>query len=239
MTLFRLSITRSLTHSVGLVLLGLALLDITALGARAQTEAAPEPSVAEKLVFTKPHLANVTPPRTLGYAYVHRGGTEPDLAERMTLRLRRTSGGGCCVVSGTFLSGARQVTLPEIPDASANPALLYYLENEVRELQRLTRGQSGHFRKRIRLALVDRATITDTTVSWGGKEWPAQAVRITPFVDDPFRNRFERLAPKEYTFVLAEGVPGGLYQIRGALPGAPEFDSLTLDEPGATPSDKR
>ena len=234
MNMFDRLLTRSLTGSIGIVLLG-----IVALGARAQTEAAPEPSVAEKLVFTRPHLANVTLPGTLGYAYVHQGGSEPDLAERMTLRLRRTSGGGCCTVSGSFLSGPRQFVLPEIPDASANPALLYYLENEVRELQRLTRGQSGHFRKQIRLALVDRATVSDTTVTWGGKPWPAQAVRITPFVNDPFRSRFERLAPKEYTFVLAEGVPGGLYQIRGALPGTQEFDSLTLDEPGTTPSDKR
>jgi hypothetical protein len=229
---------RLLHRTAALVLLGAA-----ALGAAAQNppaaEPSSEPSAAEKLVFTKPHLANVKPPRTLGYAFVRKGGTEPDVADRMTLKLQRTARGECCIVAGTFLSGPRQLMLPEIPDASANPALLYYLENEVRELQRLTKGQSAHFRKRIRLALVDRATITDTTVSWGGKSWPAQEVRIAPFTDDPFRSRFERLAPKEYTFVIADGVPGGLYQIRGTLPGTQETDTLTLDEPGAAPSDKR
>lgn len=205
-------------------------------GAQVQAQGSPEPSAAEKLVFTKPHLANVKPPRTLGYAYAHKGGTEPDVAGRMTLTLAAGGSGACCTVAGTYLPGPREFSLPEIPDATSNPALLYFLENELRELQRLTRGQQAHFRQRIRLALVDRATITDITVTWGGKPYAAQAVRIAPFVDDPYRNRFERLAPKEYTFVFADGVPGGLYQIRTALPGTQETETLTLDEP--SPSGK-
>lgn len=223
----------------GLLATALFVAAVPGASAQAAAEASPEPSAAEKLVFTKPHLANVTPPRTLGYAFVQKGGIDTDFADRMMLRLKRTPSGSCCAVTGTFLSGPRQFVLPDIPDATANPALLYYLEREVRELQRLTKGQAAHFRKRIRLALVDRATVSDTTVTWGGKELPAQAVRIAPFADDPYHSRFERLAPKEYTFVMAEGVPGGIYQIRGVLPGTQETDTLTLDEPGATPPDKR
>jgi hypothetical protein len=234
-TLLRPSPLRSTLARLALA----ALCGAAAANATAQTAEVPEASPAERLVFMTPHLANVAPPRTLDYSFVQEGGTEPRLADRMTLQLKAGAGGACCVVNGSFLSGPRTMRLPEITDARSNPAVLYYLENEVRELQRLTKGQAAHFRQRIRLALVNRATVTPTTVTWGGKEMAAQAVRIAPFADDPYRSRFERLAPKEYTFVLADGVPGGLYQILGALPGTQERDTLTLEEPAAAPSAKR
>jgi hypothetical protein len=48
----------------------------------------------------------------------------------------------------------------------------------------------------------------------------ATAVQISPFLDDPYRARFEREARKVYTFVMSDDVPGGVYQIRTRLPDA-------------------
>jgi hypothetical protein len=214
--------------------LGCAALAAAVPAAVAQADV-PDASPAERLVFLQPHLANIQPPRQLRYEFVHEGGTEGRLADRMTLELTAGAGGACCAVRGSFLAGARALSLPDIPDARSNPALLYYLEYEVRELQRKTRGQSAHFRKRIRQALVNGAQVSPTTVRWAGREVPAQAVRITPFVDDPYRARFERDAAKEYTFVLSEHVPGGVFQVQAVLPGTPLRDTLTLEGSGDTP----
>jgi hypothetical protein len=209
-------------------------LAVAAPAAIAQADAL-DASPAERLVFLQPHLANIQPPRILRYAFVQDGAADGRLIDTMTLELMPGGGGACCTVRGNFLTGPRAMTLPEIADARSNPALLYYLEHEVRQLQRQTKGQAAHFRQRIRLALVTGATVTPTTVRWAGREVPAQAVRIAPYLDDPYRKRFEREATKEYTFVLSDLVPGGVYQVQALLPGTQVRETLTLEEPVDAP----
>lgn len=223
----------------GLVALALAAL-VAACGAATAADV-PDASPAERLVFMQPHLANLNPPRQLLYDYVRDADGEPRQTDRMTLDFKDTPASGCCAVTGRFMTGTRELTLPDIDAARSNPMLLYYLEFEVRELNRLTQGQSAHFRKRIRQALVDSAEISAVTIRWDGRDVPAQEVRIKPYLDDPFRGRFEKQARKEYGFVFSEAVPGGVYQIHTLIPparagGAPELrETLTL-APTPTPA---
>ncbi len=138
---------------------------------------------------------------------------------------------------GEYLSGAMAVTLPDFDDATANPILLYFLESEVRRLQRTTKGQSAHFRRQIRMALATDAHVADATVRWNGKDVPGHAVRVAPFVDDPYRARFEREAATEYVFILSDEVPGGVAAMSATLPdpgaaNAPlERRRLVLEDP--------
>jgi len=201
------------------------------LGASAQTTEVPDASAAERLLFTQPHLANIKPPRTLRYAYVEEGTTAGTNSDTMTIELRADAAGTCCSVSGSFLSGPRTLRLPDIEQARSNPALLYFLEHEVRQLQLETKGQSAHFRRRIRLALAQSATVSATTIRWHGTDAAAQSVHIAPYVDDPFRARFEEMSKKEYDFVLSDAVPGGVYQVLARVPGTARRETLTLQEP--------
>lgn len=206
-----------------------ALLWLAGPAGHAQTkDPVPDASPAERLVFLTPHLATLKPPLALQYQFVHKE-SGADFSDKVDVRLSAGDKLPCCNVEGSFLSGERAFRVPAIPDASANPVLLYFLEHEIRQLQRATKGQAAHFQKRIRLALVDGATMTPTTVSWNGKDVPATAVRITPYVDDPYRARFEKQAQKAYTFVLSDAVPGQVFQIRAELPGVEE--TLTLSAP--------
>jgi hypothetical protein len=186
----------------------------------AAAPAAPLPSEAERLVFQHDHLANTRRPVALRYAYVEDSEGRPRVTDRAVLTLAAGKGGRCCDVHGDYLSGALAVQLPDIPDAKSNPVLLYFLEAEVRRLQRTTQGQAAHFRRRIRLALAEGASITEGTVRWGAQAVPARTVRVRPFLDDPFRPRFEDQAATEYAFVLSDAVPGGVYQLRATLPAA-------------------
>jgi hypothetical protein len=182
--------------------------------------AAPEPSAAERLVFQQDHLANTRQPGALRYVYVEEAEGKPRVTDRAVITLSQGAAGACCDVHGDYLSGPLAVNLPDIPQARGNPVVLYFLEGEVRRLQRTTNGQAAHFRRRIRQSLVDAATVSDTTIRWGAKDVPARLVRIAPFADDPFRSRFEDQAATEYTMLLSEAVPGGVYQLRALLPGA-------------------
>ena len=194
------------------------------------------PSEAERLVFQHEHLGTNRQPRVLRYAYVAEAAGKPKITDRAVLTLDKDAAGQCCQVHGDYLSGAMTVNLPDIPDARANPVLLYFLEGEVRLLERTTAGQAAHFRRRIRQALADTATVSDTTVQWGGRSVPAKAVRVVPYVDDPYRARFEAQAATEYSFVLADAVPGGVYAVSATVPakdssaGPLARRSLTIEE---------
>ena len=185
---------------------------------RAATEV-PDVSPAERLVFLAPHLAGINAPTSLRYQFVKTDATAgAGFTDQVDLKRARGKTTACCTVSGTFLSGPRAMNVPEVDDASANPVVMYFLEYEVRQLQRATKGQAAHFRQRIRLALVDGASVSPTSVRWNGRDVPATAVQISPFLDDPYRARFEREANKTYTFVMSDAVPGRVYQIRSSLP---------------------
>jgi hypothetical protein len=187
-------------------------------GTPAEPPASSQPSEAERLVFLHEHLGASRQPRVLRYAYVAEAAGQPQVNDRAVLTLANDAAGKCCQVHGDYLSGAMTVNLPDIPDARANPVVLYFLEGEVRLLQRTTAGQAAHFRRRIRQALADTATVSDTTVQWGGRSVPARTVRVTPYLDDPYRARFAEQATTEYSFVLADAVPGGVYAVSATVP---------------------
>ena len=213
-------------------------------GVPASADAAPAASTtgeaiseAERLLFTHPHLATVRTPRTLSYAWSAQTAASASPPDHATLALRPRADGSCCSVHGEYLSGEMAVHLPDFDDAIANPILLYFLEAEVRRLQRTTKGQAAHFRHQIRMALATDAHVTDAAVHWNGKDVPGHAVRVAPFVDDPYRARFEREAATEYVFILSDEVPGGVAALSATLPdpgaaNAPlERRALVLEDP--------
>jgi len=197
-------------------------------------------SQAERRLFVDDHLSGVQAPTTLSYDFAKAGSLEPGHRDELRLALNAGSAGKCCVATGQFARDPSRWSLPRIEGATANPVVLYFLEHDVREMNRLTGGQPNYFRKRIRLSLVDAATLGETTIQYRGRSVPAVEIRVTPYAHDPMRARYERFASKQYVFVLADGVPGGVYQLRTVLPsadGSPLIDeSLTLKDAAATPT---
>ncbi len=196
-------------------------------------------SQAEQLLFTHPHLAMVRQPRTLTYAWSAQAGASASAPAHATLVLKPRADGSCCSAHVDYPADEVAIHLPDFDDATANPVILYFLEAEVRRLQRTTTGQSAHFRRQLRMSLATTAQVSDTTVRWNGKDVPAHAVRVAPFVDDPYRARFEREAATEYLFLLSDDVPGGVAALSATLPasgaaGAPlERRRLVLEDPSS------
>lgn len=213
----------------------LGALVLAPLAARAQAPAAAEISPAERALFERPHLAGLAAGEVLHYHLRRSGSLEPGFDDAVTISLGARADGGCCSAQGSFLEGPRRLQLPEIPAASSNPVILYFLEHDVREMQRLTRGQQNHFRRRIRLALAEQARLRNVAARWRGQAIAADEIVVQPYADDPSRNRFERHAAKTYRFVLSDAVPGGVVALQTTMaapePGAPPLidERLTLD----------
>jgi hypothetical protein len=202
--------------------------------------AAEDYSPAERAIFMSNQLANVRPPTTLHYRYVKSGTMESGFEDRISVKLTARADRSCCTASADFLSGARRLMLPEVEVAEGNPVLMYFLERDIREMSRLTKGQSSYFRKRIRLAIYRAAQNRELALPYRGQNVAARQITVTPYVDDPLRERFAKLAGKRYTFTLSDAVPGGVYavstQVDGDGTGAPPLwlEEMTLD--GAAPA---
>lgn len=184
-------------------------------------------SPAERLLFMTPHLAGLRPPGTLRYALRKSGSLEAGFDDTVAVQLSAATNGTCCNSSAEFMTGARRLPLPDVDGADGNPVLMYFLEHDLREMQRLTKGSQNHFRKRIRMAIYANAQISSVKVPYRGRQIDGTLVAFSPYLDDPNRARFEKLARKEYRFVLADAVPGGVYAIR---------TQIVDGTPGASPS---
>jgi hypothetical protein len=192
-----------------------------------RARAATEFSVAEQALFVTNHLATLKPPSTLHYSFRKSGSLEAGFDDKATLALTAQPDGKCCAAAAEFLSGPRRVALPEIETAQGNPVILYFLERDIREMERLTKGKANYFRKRIRMAVADAATIRDVSLPFDGRNVAAREISIAPYADDPLRARFEQLINKRYVFTLSDAVPGGVISIR-TLVDAPAAGSPPL-----------
>jgi hypothetical protein len=182
--------------------------------------AASDISAAEQALFVDKHLAGLQAPATLHYRFHKTGTLEAAFDDSVDLSLKAQANGSCCDAQVAFFSGARAMHPPDIALAQGNPVILYFLERDIREMERLTQGKANYFRKRIRMAVFDGAAIKELTLLYRGQPVAVREISIAPYLDDPNRPRYEKLATKQYQFLLAPAVPGGLYGIRTRIPGA-------------------
>jgi hypothetical protein len=182
--------------------------------------AATEFSAAEQALFVANHLAALKPSTTLHYRFRKSGSLEPGFDDTASMALSAQPDGKCCAAAAEFLSGTRRLALPAIEGAQGNPVILYFLERDIREMQRLTKGQPNYFRKRIRIAVAEAATIRDVTLPFQGRNVAAKEIIVTPYADDPLRARFEQFINKRYVFTLSDAVPGGVLSIRTQVDAA-------------------
>jgi hypothetical protein len=199
--------------------------------------AAEEFSPAERALFMTDHLGGLATPATLRYTFRKSGSLEENFEDKVTVALKAQPKAQCCTATTEFLGGARRVKLPEVESAPGNPVILHFLERDIHEMQRLTKGQPNYFRKRIRMAVFQGAQIADVEVPYKGRKVAARQIVISPYSDDPLRARYEKLADKQYIFTLSKDVPGGIYAIRTRVNGAsPEGPPLIAEEIALDPA---
>ena len=171
-------------------------------------------SAAEQALFIDNQMAALRPPATLHYVYRKTGSLEEAFDDTVDVLLAAQPDGTCCAASAKFFTGARQVPQPAVEGVQGNPAIFYFLERDIKEMERLTKGKANYFRKRIRMAVYQSAVIRDITLPYRGQNVAVREISISPYLDDPNRSRYEKLANKNYVFLMAKAVPGGLYGIR-------------------------
>ena len=188
-------------------------------------------SQAEKLLFMSNQLSGVKPASTLRYSFRKTGSFEDGFEDSVVLSFDKQADGTCCSVKSDFFTGTRRLPLPDAPMAEGNPVLLHFLERDITEMKRLTKGSLNHFRKRIRMAAYQEATVRDTSFRYQNKTITGKEISFSPYLDDPNRPKYEKFVRKQYRFLLSDAVPGGVYGIRTQISGeTPEAPAVIVEE---------
>ena len=173
-------------------------------------------SPAQVALFMTPHMKNVDHPETLQYRFTRdgAGGFTDTVAEHVTT----IHPDGSKAVSFDFLTGDHRKQYPGVDDFRGNPLLMLFLENDVTTMKDTLGVSATYFRNRVRQAMVDQATVTDTTYTLDGKAVPAQEITVQPFSHDERLEHLPSVQAKTYHFILSEAVPGGLAEISTEMP---------------------
>jgi hypothetical protein len=193
----------------------LAILIVLATSVFAQQEI----SDAEKRVFMQDHLKNVVGAATLNYQFTKAGALEKGFEDQVSVSVKPGAAGQGKNCHVDFLTGERQFRQLQdvIENATGNPVILAFLERDVSEMKRITKGQPNYYRKRIRMALAQGAEVKPVTIKFSGKEIAGREIVLTPYEDDPARPRYEKFSNKSYTITLSDDIPGGVYKLRSVM----------------------
>ncbi len=193
-----------------LLLPGAAVQSAAAADAAAQAAPVDVETPVEVLLFDTDHLASIQSSARLEYGFSWSG--EGAFSDRIVLSVLT---GGERRVEPDYLSGVHHVDFPPVADAHGNPLLLYFLESDLREMQRQTQGRADYFRRLIRRALArPDLAIEAIEVPVDGHMVHAQRIVLTPFTADPDApRRYPALKDKAYEFVLSPEVPGQIVSL--------------------------
>jgi len=188
-------------------------------------------SPAEQQLFLSNHFQGAPADIMLRYRYVRAGSLEAARSGDIKVAVSPSkTAPGQRQMHFEYSSPGEEMELPDRDDASGNPVILFFLEQDVRQMQRLTGGQAAYFRKGVRMALANAARIAPISFEYAGKTVKGEQITVQPFATDPLRRRFERLADKVYTFTLSPEVPGTVYRLHAIAQGAQEAGPPLLEE---------
>lgn len=211
------------------LLLALSLIGVTA-SAQSNNSSKPldtglnpkeEITEAEKLLFLNKHFNNIEIPKTLVYQYKGDGETISYTDKSVQIDLKHNPDG--LALTGVSFENKKREPLKNILNPQSNPVVLHYLEYDILQMQRLTKGQPNYFRKRIRAALAEGPTISTEKKEINGKVITLKKFSITPYATDPLRfsagrAKYRRYSKKKYTFYTSDQIPGHLYSIEYEIP---------------------
>lgn len=197
--------------------------------AQAESEAGSAPGLGE-LLFETPHLSDVEPGTVLSYEFAHIS-ENPSYGESfedeitLTLEPGEQEASRNAVVA--MFTGERRRAAGPFDNMTGNPLIMLFLQYESAEMSRLLGGNSFYIRNRIKDAMREGGRVEPARIDYDGREVEGWKVTFEPFIDDPNRAELREFVRKRYEFLLADDVPGGIYQIRTVTPRS-ETDDETL-----------
>ena len=189
-------------------------------------------------VFGAGLFDGVTEPTKLHYRYEMEGqGIEAPVTGKIELDVREIATDGGKSVYVDMFDGPNERKFGPIAAREQNPLVLVFLQRDVTEMAKLTGGAAGYFQQQIRRSFNEPAESSPVDVMLGDRKLAGTKLVIHPFRSDPNIARFPQFKEKAYEFVVADGVPGGLYQLASRVPDVRDGhmileESVTFEKAG-------
>lgn len=199
------------------------------------------PSAAE-LFFDAPYLSRIEPGSTINYAYKH-ATTEAKLGDSFEEKLEMKVSAPAedpkqRIAEVDIWRGDRHTEAGPFPTMNGNPISLILLERDVKEMAQLTKGSPFYIRNRVRDHIAT-GTVTPATFNYDGRSVEGWKLSMTPFAEDPNKDKLAELSGRRYEFLFSDAVPGGLYSIEVVTPkadGSANIIETRLSLSGAAPA---
>ena len=185
-----------------------------------QANAAAPPSAAD-LLFDQPHMKNTAPGSTITYDYLRRSGISSGpfgapLDDTVVLKVAPGKSPEARDIVVTMFSGLNRVPAGPFEDMPGNPVVSLFLENHLRALAKALEANPRYLKLAIRKGLREKAVVSPTKVTFGGREVDGWRVTTKPFEGDALAQRMRGMDDLTYTFVTAPSVPGEIVSIEAA-----------------------
>lgn len=183
-------------------------------------------TVADR-VFASGLLAGVTEPTLLHYRFEKSGkDVDPPYASHIDVDVREIAPDGAKSVFVDMFEGADRRQLGPIAARDQNPLLLVFLQRDVTQMAALTGGAAVYFQQQIRRSFNDPALSEPFEVSLGDRKLAGRRLVMMPFANDSRIDRFPQFKAKAYEFIVADGVPGGIYRLGSLVPGPSDAQAI-------------
>lgn len=169
-------------------------------------------------LFDKAHLKNIKQEGILHYVYKKdhfSDGAREDTIDIIITNLRNT---GRKDTHFEFFTDEHKRPYLDRDNQQGNGVFVFFLEFDVREMDRLTGGDWRYFQRKIRWALAKGATKKEIEIDYEGEKVKGVQYIIQPFINDPKNSRYTLYANKYYIFTMSEEIPGEIYQVRTIVP---------------------
>lgn len=186
-------------------------------------------TVADR-VFGANLMAGITQPTMLRYRFEMSGkDIVPPFTSQIAVDVRDVGKDGAKSVFIDMFEGANHREFGPIAAQDQNPLVLVFLQRDVTQMANLTGGAAMYFQQQIRRGFSDPATTEPFEVVLGERKLAGPRVVMKPFANDPRIESFPQFKQKSYEFIVAAGVPGGIYRLGSLVPG-PDGATTILQE---------
>lgn len=182
-------------------------------------EDATQYSKANRLLFMTNHLDNIETPATLEYRFTRSGHADDAFEDSVRIKVTEGDDSTGKHVETYFFTGDRSRYTPDVDNATGNPVIMMFLQNEVSSIAERTGGNWRYFQKRIKLALQDATEVDTGTAVYNGEKVAVKRIRLQPFInEDTHRDALGAEIDKRYVFTLSEAVPGEVLEMKSVIP---------------------
>lgn len=177
--------------------------------------AKPQADVAT-LLFGNPQWGSAPAGSKIDYTYAKKTTKAtfgPSFDDRIGLTLEPGEDAASRSIDVKMFSGGNARPAGPFPSEKQNPVLLLVLEENVQEMSKLFKANPRYLKNAIRKAWRDDAKIVDAPIQVDGKMVPGTTITVTPFANDPEKDRMAGLDGITYTVEIADSVPGNIAKI--------------------------